>query len=242
MMMRIILAAGVAFYLLSTAAMAGGVAWITLWAYGVSEKPLADTVSAAILNASAATLLWLAFFGGFDMFFTVWQMMQNRQQAEQHRKEKEGWEEERKAQAKAQEEQRKARALELEEQRKERAQALEEERKARALELEERRKALEEQRQFQQAILEHLLAEREENRQERAQFLAVVARFMELTEGVMNGNGNRNGSGDGNGDVNRSNGSGGSGDGDDSGSGNGGGGDGDNDGDGGAHTTPGDAG
>ena len=226
MMLRIILAAGVAFYLLSTAAMAGGVAWITLWAYGVSEKPLADTVSAAILNASAATLLWLAFFGGFDMFFTVWQMMQNRQLAEQHRKEKEGWEEERKAQAKAQEEQRKtqakaqeeqrkARALELEEQRKERAQALEEERKARALELEERRKALEEQRQFQQAILEHLLAEREENRRERAQFLAVVARFMELTEGMMNGNGSSGGSDDG-----------------DNGS----------DGDGGAHTAPGDAG
>ena len=234
MMLRIILAAGVAFYLLSTAAMAGGVAWVTLWAYGVSEKPLADTVSAAILNASAATLLWLAFFGGFDMFFTVWQMMQNRQQAEQHRKEKEGWEEERKTQAQALEEQRKARALELEEQRKERAQALEEERKARTLELEERRKALEEQRQFQQAILEHLLAEREENRRERAQFLAMMARFMELTEGMVNRNGNRNGGG--NGDVNGRNGSGGSGDGDDSGNGGGG------DGDGGAHTAPGDAG
>ena len=136
MMLRIILAAGVAFYLLSTVAMAGGVAWITLWAYGVSQKPLADTVSAAILNASAATLLWLAFFGGFDMFFTVWQMMQNRQQAELHRKEKEGWEEERKAQAKVQEEERKTQAQALEEQRKTQAQSLEE------------------QRQFHQAILE----------------------------------------------------------------------------------------
>ena len=199
MMLRIILAAGVAFYLLSTVAMAGGVAWITLWAYGVSQKPLADTVSAAILNASAATLLWLAFFGGFDMFFTVWQMMQNRQQAEQHRKEKEGWEEQRKAQA----------------------------------------QALEEQQRYHQAVLDHLAAEREENRRERAQFLAMMARFMELTEGMVNRNGNRNGGG--NGDVNGRNGSGGSGDGDDSGNG-GGSGDSDNDGDGGAHKAPGDAG
>ena len=201
-MMRIILAAGVAFYLLSTVAMAGGVVMVTLWAYGVSMKPLADTVSAAILNGSAATLLWLAFFGGFDMFFTVWQMMQNRQQAEQHRKEKEGWEEERKAQA----------------------------------------QALDEQRRFQQMVLDHLAAEQAESRRERAQFLAMMARFMELTEGMMNGNGNRNGSSDsdgGNGDVS---GSGGNGGGDNGGDGSTGGGDGDNDGDGSAHTAPGDAG
>ena len=219
-MMRIILAAGVAFYLLSTVAMAGGVVMVTLWAYGVSMKPLADTVSAAILNGSAATLLWLAFFGGFDMFFTVWQMMQNRQQAELHRKEKEGWEEERKARAKAQEE----------EERKTQAQALEEERKAQA-------QALEEQRRYHQAVLDHLAAEREENRRERAQFLAMMARFMELTEGMVNRNGNRNGSGDsggGNGDGNGSGGDGGNGGSDDGGN--------DNDGDGGAHTAPGDVG
>ena len=217
MMMRIFLAAGVAFYLLSTVALAGGVVWVTLWAYGVSMEPLSDTVSAAILNGSAATLLWLAFFGGLDMFFTVWQMMQNRQQAEQHRKEKEGWEEQRKAQAKVQEEERKTQA-----------------------------QALEEQRQFHQAILERLAAEQEANRRERAQFLAMMARFMELTEGMVNRNGNRNGSGDsgggnGNGDVN---GSSGGGDGSSGGNGNdsSGSGGGDNDGDGGSHTTPGDAG
>lgn len=34
-MMRIFLAAGIAFYLLSTLAVAGGVVWVTLWAYGV---------------------------------------------------------------------------------------------------------------------------------------------------------------------------------------------------------------
>ena len=217
-MMRIILAAGVAFYLLSTVAMAGGVVMVTLWAYGVSMKPLADTVSAAILNGSAATLLWLAFFGGFDMFFTVWQMMQNRQQAELHRKEKEGWEEERKARAKAQEEERKTQA-------------------------QTQVQALEEQRRYHQAILDHLAAEQEENRRERAQFLAMMARFMEIAEGMANRNGNRNGSGDsggGNGDVNGSGGSGSSGGVD----GSGGSDDGDNgsDGDGGAHTAPGDTG
>ena len=196
-MMRMFLAAGVAFYLLSTVAVAGGVVGVTLWAYGVSMKPLSDTVSAAILNGSAATLLWLAFFGGFDMFFTFWQMMQNRQQAELHRKEKEGWEEERKAQAKAQ------------------AQALEEHRKAQAA-------ALEEQRQFQQAILAQLAAEQTENRRERAQFLEMMTRFLEITERMENRNGNRNGASSG----------------DDSG----GDADNDNDNNGGARTVPDDAG
>ena len=185
-MMRMFLAAGVAFYLLSTVAVAGGVVGVTLWAYGVSMKPLSDTVSAAILNGSAATLLWLAFFGGFDMFFTFWQMMQNRQQAELHRKEKEGWEEERKAQAKAQ------------------------------------AAALEEQRQFQQAILDHLAAEQTENRRERAQFLEMMTRFLEITERMENRNGNRNGASSGDDSVGDA--------------------DNDNDNNGGAHTAPDDAG
>ena len=172
MLPRILLIAAAVIYLLLTIGVAGTAARLTLWAYGISGEPLSDTVSAAILNASAATLIWLAFFGGLDMFFTFWQMMQNRRQADLHQKEKETWEEQRKAQAQALEEQRKAQA-----------------------------QALEEQRQFQQAILQQMAAEQEANRQERAQLLATIqaesesrdllmARFLELTEKLGNGNGN----------------------------------------------------
>ncbi|MDE2786542.1 MAG: hypothetical protein OXL37_07755 [Chloroflexota bacterium] len=58
------LAAGIAFYLALTVLIGGGVLWLTLWAYGAAEEELSDTISAAVLNTTAATLLWLAFFGG----------------------------------------------------------------------------------------------------------------------------------------------------------------------------------
>ena len=75
MLTRILLIAAAAIYLLLTLGVAGTAARVTLWAYAISGEPLSDTVSATILNASAATLIWLAFFGGLDMFFTFWQMM-----------------------------------------------------------------------------------------------------------------------------------------------------------------------
>ena len=168
---RILLVAAAIAYLLSTFTVAGVVMRLTLWAYNASDRPLSETVSATVLNTSAATLLWLAFIGGFDMFFTIWQMMQNRQQAAEHQKERETWEAQREEQRKAQEEQRKAQAQTLEEQRKaqeEQRKAQEEQRKAQAQTLEEQRKVqvqtLEEQRQFQQAVLQQMATEREESR------------------------------------------------------------------------------
>ena len=199
---RILLAAAAIAYLLSTFTVAGVVMRLTLWAYNASDRPLSETVSATVLNTSAATLLWLAFIGGFDMFFTIWQMMQNRQQAAEHQKERETWEAQREEQRKAQEEQRKAQ---------------EEQRKAQA-------QTLEEQRQFQQAVLQQMATEREESRRrweadrrereeerrEREQLLTgllqterersdfFMARFMELAERLGNSrNGNGGGSSNG---------------------------------------------
>ena len=101
--MRLLLTAGVVAYLLLAFPVAGSVLWLTLWAYTASGESLADTVSAAVLNTTAATLVWLAFFGGLDMFFTIWQMMQNREDAARRDKERE---EERQARGQALEEQR----------------------------------------------------------------------------------------------------------------------------------------
>ena len=157
--MRLLLTAGVVAYLLLAFPVAGSVLWLTLWAYTASGESLADTVSAAVLNTTAATLVWLAFFGGLDMFFTIWQMMQNREDAARRDKERE------------------------------------EERRA-------REQALEEQRQFQQAILAQLSAEREEDRLQREQFFAsllqaekersdvLMTRILDLAERLENrGNG-----------------------------------------------------
>ena len=136
--MRLLLIAGTVAYLALAFPVAGGVLWLTLWAYGADGESLADTVSAAVLNTTAATLVWVAFFGGLDMFFTIWQMMQNREDAARRDKERE--------------EERKARAA--------RDKAWEQERQARAQELEEQRK-------FQQDVLSQLAAEREESRRQR---------------------------------------------------------------------------
>ena len=136
--MRLLLIAGTVAYLALAFPVAGGVLWLTLWAYTADGEPLADTVSAAVLNTTAATLVWVAFFGGLDMFFTIWQMMQNREDAARRDKERE--------------EERKARAA--------RDKAWEQERQARAQELEEQRK-------FQQDVLSQLAAEREESRRQR---------------------------------------------------------------------------
>ena len=172
--MRLLLTAGVVAYLLFTFPVAGSVLWLTLWAYTAGGESLADTVSAAVLNTTAATLVWLAFFGGLDMFFTIWQMMQNREDAARRDKEREEERKERAARDKAWEEERQART----EQHRVREQAQEEERHARAEErrareqaqAEERRvreQTLEEQRQFHQAVLAQLSADREESRRQR---------------------------------------------------------------------------
>ena len=203
-----LLIAGVLLYLSSTALVGGVALWLTLRAYAASGETLSATTSAAILNTAAATLLWLAFFGGFDMFLTLWTIMQNRQHEAYLLRREETEQKEREAREKAMKEERQARV----EERAARDKELEAERAARSRELDEQRK-------FQQALIEHLAAEREEtrrlreeerrereeNRQEREQFFAtllqaererndlLMTRLLDLTDRLdrrKNGNGN----------------------------------------------------
>ena len=191
---RRLIFAGIFFYFVLTAAIGGGVLWLTLWSYAAAGEALSDTTSAAILNTTAATLLWLAFFGGLDMFLTLWTLMQTRQmEAErQHREETE------------------RAAREAERQRWEEAERenREADRVAREAERISRAQELADQRAFQQGIIEMLTAEREQsrqereqNRQEREQFLAtlqaerergdlLMTRFLDLAERLGNRNGN----------------------------------------------------
>ncbi len=176
---RRLIFAGIFFYFVLTAAIGGGVLWLTLWSYAAAGEALSDTTSAAILNTTAATLLWLAFFGGLDMFLTLWTLMQTRQmEADRLRRE--------------------------EDDRREREQeriAREQERAIREQERAAREQELAEQRRFQQDMIELLNAEREENRRERQQFLAtlqaerergdlLMTRFLDLAERLGNRNGN----------------------------------------------------
>lgn len=178
-----LLIAGVLFYLSSTSLVGGAALWLTLRAYAVSGESLSATTSAAVLNTAAATLLWLAFFGGFDMFLTLWTIMQNRQneayllhREETERKDREAREKDMKAERDA------------------------------------HNRELEAQRTFQQAILDQLVAEREENRrvreeerQEREQFFTtllqaerersdlLMTRLLDLTDRLDKRNNNGNG-------------------------------------------------
>ena len=205
---RRLIFAGIFFYFVLTAAIGGGVLWLTLWSYAAAGEALSDTTSAAILNTTAATLLWLAFFGGLDMFLTLWTLMQTRQmEAErQHREETEraAREAERQRWEEAERENREA----------DRA-AREADRAAREAERISRAQELADQRAFQQGIIEMLTAEREQNRQEREQnrqerensrqerqqFLEtlqaerergdlLMTRFLDLAERLGNRNGN----------------------------------------------------
>lgn len=187
-MKRSFLIVGVLSYLALTFLIGGGVLWLTLWAYASAGETLSKTTSAAVLNTTAATLLWLAFFGGLDMFLTIWTIMQNRQmEAERAARE---------AERVAREEAERATRVAREET----------ERAARAQELAD-------QRAFQQGVIEMLAAEREQSRQEREeirrereQFLAtlqaerargdlLLTRFLDLAERLGNRNGNSNGDG-----------------------------------------------
>ena len=86
-MARLFIAAGVA-YLLVTLLAAGGALALTLWAHSTGSEALQDLVSASILHTAAACAA-MGFVGGFDMFFTIWQLMRNNQLEEERRKERE---------------------------------------------------------------------------------------------------------------------------------------------------------
>ena len=156
-MARLFIAAGVA-YLLVTLLAAGGALALTLWAHSTGSEALQDLVSASILHTAAACAA-MGFVGGFDMFFTIWQLMRNNQLEEERRKERE-------EDRKAREEDRKTR---------------EEERKA----LAEERVLY---RRFQEEILSQLQSEREQRDLMTARMLEMTDQIIRRSNGGGNGN------------------------------------------------------
>ena len=192
-MAKLFIAAAVA-YLLTTLLVAGSALVLTLWAHQTGSEPLQDLVSASILHTAAACAA-MGFVGGFDMFFTIWQLMRNNQLEDERRKEREedrkGREEDRQTRVeerqalaedrkardedrKAREEERKTQAAEREAER----QAREEERKTQAAEREAERQAREEERAMTRRIQEEILAQLQAERVYRDE---MTARVMELT-------------------------------------------------------------
>ena len=166
---RLLLISGVFFYLALTILIGGGVLWLTLWAYAEAGETISETISAAVLNTTAATLLWLAFCGGLDMFLTLWTIMQTRQmEAERQRRE----EEERK---------------EREAERAAREQQQADQRAFQQGIIDMLTAEREENRREREQFLVTLQAERERND-------LLMTRFLDLAErlGNRNGNGNRN--------------------------------------------------
>ena len=192
-------------YLTATVASGTAALLLTLWAYNIDDRMVSDIVTATIRNMAAA-LAAMGFFGGGDMFFTIWQFLRN-QEAEKARNQER--EEERQARHAEQEQQR----AEQEEER----QARRAEREQQRVEREEERQTLhaerEEERQARRAEREQQRVEREEHRAERAEFIALLqaerarnealtAHIMELTELVINrSNGNGANGRDGNGNA-----------------------------------------
>ncbi len=156
-MARLFIAAGVA-YLLVTLLAAGSALALTLWAHSTGSEALQDLVSASILHTAAACAA-MGFVGGFDMFFTIWQLMRNNQLEEERRKERE-------EDRKAREEDRKMR---------------EEERKA----LAEERVLY---RRFQEEILSQLQSEREQRDLMTARVLEMTDQIVRRNNGGGNGN------------------------------------------------------
>lgn len=151
-MARLFIAAAVA-YLLVTLLAAGGALALTLWAHSTGSEALQDVVSASILHTAAACAA-MGFVGGFDMFFTIWQLMRNNQLEEERRKERE-------EDRKAREEDRKMR---------------EEERKA----LAEERVLY---RRFQEEILSQLQSEREQRDLMTARMLEMTDEIVRRSNG-----------------------------------------------------------
>lgn len=174
-MAKLFIAAAVA-YLLTTLLVAGSALALTLWAHQTGSEPLQNLVSASILHTAAACAA-MGFVGGFDMFFTIWQLMRNNQLEDERRKEREedrkGREEDRQTRVEERQalaEDRKAR----DEDRK----AREEERKTQAAEREAERQAREEERAMTRRIQEEILAQLQAERVYRDE---MTARVMELT-------------------------------------------------------------
>lgn len=178
-MAKLFIAAGVA-YLLTTLLAAAGALALTIWAHQTGSESLQNLVSASILHTAAACAA-MGFVGGFDMFFTIWQLMRNNQLEDERRKERD---EDRKARAEerqALEDERKTREAERKtraEERQAERQAREDERKTQAAEREAERQAREEERAMTRRIQEEMLAQLQAERTYRDE---MTARVMELT-------------------------------------------------------------
>ena len=86
-MAKLFIAAAAA-YLLTTLLVGGSALALTLWAHQTGNEPLQELVSESILHTAAACAA-MGFVGGFDMFFTIWQLMRNNQLEDERRKERE---------------------------------------------------------------------------------------------------------------------------------------------------------
>ena len=151
-------------YLLVALLLAGAALGLTLWTHLAGDEALQKLVSDAITHTVAAAAV-PGLIGGFDMFFSIWQMIRNNQLEEERREER----------RQEQEEYRKER----EEYRKER----EEYRKAWQEESAQRRRVEEEERAAHRQVQEEILAEL---RAERAQREVLTARVLELSEQMVN--------------------------------------------------------
>ena len=187
-------------YLLVALLLAGAALGLTLWAHLAGDEAFQKLVSDAITHTVAAAAV-PGLIGGFDMFFSIWQMIRNnqleeerreerRQEREEYRKEREeyrkAWQEEIAQYRRAQEEERRARQEEIAQRRR----VQEEERRAWQEERAQRRRAQEEERvQYLRVQEEERAAHRQaqeeilaELRAERAQREVLTARVLELSE------------------------------------------------------------
>ena len=139
----------------------------TIRIYTLHRMPFPEMFSAAILN-TAAVFAATSFFGALDMFLTLWTLLKSKDWEEEARKDREA--------------DRQAREKEREENR----QAREADRQAREADRQAWQQSLQENREFQQQILDQLAAERAAQAQ-------ITSRALDLLEQVthrLNGNGN----------------------------------------------------
>ena len=162
-------------YLLVALLLAGAALGLTLWAHLAGDEAFQKLVSDAITHTVAAAAV-PGLIGGFDMFFSIWQMIRNNQLEEERREERR---QEREEYRKEREEYRKAWQEEIAQYRR----AQEEERRARQEESAQRRRVEEEERAAHRQAQEEILAEL---RAERAQREVLTARVLELSEQMVN--------------------------------------------------------
>ena len=172
--MRTILIVMVIAYVTLTLGGASAALAFTIRIYTLHGMTFPETFSAAILN-TAAVFAATSFFGVLDMFLTLWTLLKSKDWEEEARKDREA---DRQAREKEREENRQAREADR--------QAREADRQAREADRQAWQQSLQENREFQQQILDQLAAERAAQAQ-------ITSRALDLLEQVthrLNGNGN----------------------------------------------------